>query len=117
MDNHKSSSDVPKTEPTVLTFEAMNSEIDPGNANYQQQVKSLNDSMQEVGMGRHQWYFLTSHWISNMGSWRNSLRESHRGLFVVTGFGYFSRILFLLLFWGVLPSGPGVCQLSGIAQI
>jgi hypothetical protein len=55
MGDDKPPSDTTKAEPTILTFEAMNSDIDPGDTNYQRKVRLLNDAMQEVGMGRYQW--------------------------------------------------------------
>lgn len=57
MGDDKSPSDITRSEPTVLTFEAINSGMDPGDANYQRMVQLLNDAMQEVGMRRYQWYF------------------------------------------------------------
>lgn len=57
MGDDKPLSDIIRSKPTVLTFEAINSDIDPGDANYQQKVQFLNDAMQEVGMGWYQWYF------------------------------------------------------------
>jgi len=66
MDNDNSPPDTPKAEPTVLTFEVMNSGIDLGDANYKRKVQLLNDAMQEVGMGRYQWYsfrLLVGFWI------------------------------------------------------
>jgi hypothetical protein len=49
-------SDTTKPEPTILPFEAMNSEVNLGDANYQRKAQLLNDVMQEVGMGRYPWY-------------------------------------------------------------
>jgi hypothetical protein len=56
MVNHKFTPDIPKAEPTILTFEVMKSDVDLGDANYKRKVQLLNDAMQEVGMGRYQWY-------------------------------------------------------------
>jgi hypothetical protein len=56
IENDKSTPDIPKAEPTVLTLQAMNSDVDLGDANYKRNVQLLNDAMQEVGMGRYQWY-------------------------------------------------------------
>ena len=66
MDNNKSMPDIPKAEPTVLTLEALNSDVDLGNPHYKRKVQLLNDAMQEVGMGRYQWYIsglLVGFWI------------------------------------------------------
>jgi hypothetical protein len=44
----------------------MNSDVDLGDANYKRKVQLLNDAMQEVGMGRYQWYvfkLLVGFWI------------------------------------------------------
>ena len=57
MDNNKSMPDIPKAQPTVLTLEALNSDVDLGNPHYKRKVQLLNDAMQEGGMGRYQWYF------------------------------------------------------------
>jgi len=56
MDNDKSTRDIPRAEPTVLPFEAMNSDIDLGDADYKRKVQLFNDAMEEVGMGRYRWY-------------------------------------------------------------
>jgi hypothetical protein len=47
MGDDKSPSDI-RSEPTVLTFEAINRDIDPGDANYQRKVQLLNHAIQEV---------------------------------------------------------------------
>ena len=50
MDDNKSR----QTSQTVLTFEAINHGIDPGDINYHRKVQLLHGAMQKVGM---QWYF------------------------------------------------------------
>jgi len=54
----KSPSDITKSEPTVLTLEAKNSDINLGDAYYERKVQLLNDALQKVGMGWHQWVVL-----------------------------------------------------------
>ena len=65
---------------------------------YRAKIALLNDAIQEIGMGRYQWYIINVQCRSTTYISGCLIASWYRELFVVTGFGYISYEFLPILF-------------------
>lgn len=93
MDIRKSTANVEES-PPLYTKGTQNNEEGSTDSIYELKVRVVNDALQEVGMGRYQWCVNSGY--SLLFSISGDRYMAHRRLFVVTGFGYFSYVVYHL---------------------